>query len=103
MFFEFDQNNSGGIFTRPAHSVWIEADSADEANKLAEENGLYFNGCDDGLDCDCCGDRWYPCTGQDGKEIPVLRTNGWLKQSGVPWWIVYYKNGEVNESEEIDD
>lgn len=60
MFYEFRQNNSGGVFHLPAIQVFIEADSTDEANRIAERNGLYFDGADDGRDCPCCGDRWYP-------------------------------------------
>lgn len=39
--------------------VIIEANSASHANERAEEIGLYFNGCRNGIDCRCCGDRWY--------------------------------------------
>lgn len=60
MFYEYRQNNSGGFFHLPAIQVFIEADSMDEANRIAERNGLYFDGVDDGRDCPCCGDRWYP-------------------------------------------
>ena len=37
----------------------IEAVDQDAATDKAESLGIYFNGCDDGIDCDCCGDRWY--------------------------------------------
>jgi hypothetical protein len=37
----------------------IEAESAEHADEKAAEIGIYFNGCDDGRDCPCCGDRWY--------------------------------------------
>ena len=33
-----------------------------DANDIAQGNGIYFNGVADGIDCDCCGDRWYPVT-----------------------------------------
>ena len=71
MFYEFGQNNSGGSFIEDvkrgiSHYVIIEADSVDEANDRAEKIGLYFNGCDSGKDCRCCGDRWY--TQYDNKE-----------------------------------
>ena len=62
MFYTFSQNNSGGSFDIDhmlAHFVIIEADTAEEANTIAESVGIYFNGCDEGMDCDCCGDRWY--------------------------------------------
>ena len=64
MFFEFDQNNSGGTFLIDDNigigpRVWIEAESAEHADEKAAEIGIYFNGGDDGRDCPCCGDRWY--------------------------------------------
>ena len=65
-FYTFDQNNSGGYFANSygiGPCVVIQAETADHANKLAEEIGIYFNGCDEdvdgeSIDCLCCGDRW---------------------------------------------
>ena len=57
-FYEYDQNNSGGRFRGPAYKVYIEAPSAKVADSIAESQGLYFDGCERGEDCDCCGDRW---------------------------------------------
>jgi len=68
-FFEFRQNNSGGFFEGPV-CVIIEARTADEADLIAEDNDIYFDGCDKGIDCSCCGDRWYPQWGEDGDEVP---------------------------------
>lgn len=64
-YFEFNQNNSGGSFEVDekagiGHSVIIEANNAIHANAIAENIGIYFNGCDSGSDCPCCGDRWDP-------------------------------------------
>jgi len=61
-FFEFNQNNSGGGFDtddKVCHRVIIEAKDSDEASDIAEGLGIYFNGCESGMDCECCGDRWY--------------------------------------------
>lgn len=61
-FYRFNQNNSGGSFVEDedlTHTVFIEAGSAKEANARAENFGIYFDGCNSGIDCDCCGDRWY--------------------------------------------
>ena len=70
MFYTFDQNNSGGQFIGPNYII-IEADSAEEANTIAQESaGVYFNGCEDNIDCECCGDRWYPVSGK-GKKKPL--------------------------------
>lgn len=71
MFYEYRQNNSGGRFLAPAVRVFVEADTPDEADTIAEWNGLYFDGVDGGRDCPCCGDRW--CRAYDWgthEEIP---------------------------------
>lgn len=60
-FYEFRQNNSGGKFVtddKLCKWLFIEADDEKEANDKAKEMGVYFNGCEDGKDCSCCGDRW---------------------------------------------
>lgn len=49
----------------------VEAMNADQTNGIAEGIGIYFNGCDDGRDCDCCGDRWYAASGE-GDDEPML-------------------------------
>lgn len=61
-WYEFSQNNSGGSFDvddKVTHRVFIEAGSEHEATEKALELGIYFQGVDDGIDCPCCGDRWY--------------------------------------------
>lgn len=71
MFYTFYQNNSGGSFIvndSVAHVVIIEAPSANVANAIAEDKGLYFDGCDSGADCSCCGDRWGRAWDDDGKD-----------------------------------
>lgn len=57
-FFHYRQNNSGGSFGGPAINVIVEAPNAEVANALAREAGVYFDGCETGRDCSCCGDRW---------------------------------------------
>lgn len=60
-FFVFHQNNSGGKFDvndKICHMLYIEAHSYKEARKKAMDMGVYFNGCNIGLDCPRCGDRW---------------------------------------------
>lgn len=72
VWFEFNQNNTGGSFEvneMVCHRVYIEAKDADEANKIAIDMGIYFDGCSTGMDCFCCGDRWYPARG-DGDSFP---------------------------------
>jgi hypothetical protein len=75
MFYTFHQNNSGGSFVinnNVAPYVIVEADSAVEANQIAEELEIYFNGCSDGIDCECCGDRWWPVDEDDGTVEPKV-------------------------------
>ena len=57
MWYVFRQNNSYGVYMGPSRVV-VEANSADEANRAAEAQGVYFDGVARGLDCSCCGDRW---------------------------------------------
>jgi len=57
-FYTYRQNNSGGYFVGPALYVIVEANSSNVAMAIAEDHGVYFNGCETGQDCNCCGDRW---------------------------------------------
>lgn len=69
MFYEFNQNNSYGRFDvneNVCHILFIEADTYEDAKDKAEELGCYWNGVDNGIDCPCCGDRWY-----DGDEVDI--------------------------------
>lgn len=85
MWYKYSQNNSGGSHVYDDNRglsewVFIEADSAKEADEYAESIGIYFNGVDDDMDCDCCGDRWYPQAwwggGDDkGKTLDELRVH----------------------------
>ena len=71
-FYKFSQNNTGGSFEvddKLCHRLFIEAENAKTANKKAKELGAYFNGCYKGLDCDCCGDRWYKVDENDKIDL----------------------------------
>lgn len=70
-FFTFHQNNSGGSFFGPEYVI-IEADSADEANEIAMDHDVYFDGVHHGNDCPCCGDRWYPVDDDDATDKPEI-------------------------------
>jgi hypothetical protein len=72
MFYTFSQNNSGGSFIGPAKYVVVEASSVDEACDIAENHGVYFEGCRTNLDCPCCGDRWSRVWHTDGSEKPQI-------------------------------
>lgn len=81
-FYTYSQNNSGGTFCNPAKYVIVEAPSAHVANAIAEDNGLYFNGCQTGQDCPCCGDRWYKAWEDDATDEPEIY--GKAAESFVP-------------------
>lgn len=62
MFYLITQNNSYGVFEvneKLCHRLIIETNSEEEALDKAEELGCYYNGVSKGIDCSCCGDRWY--------------------------------------------
>lgn len=99
-FYNFDQNNSGGSFVHQPESgigynVCIEAESMQEAIDKAESIGLYFNGCEYGQDCSCCGDRWSHPFSFDIKDTPDECMAG----CGFPGYI-HYANGNVVEVKE---
>lgn len=98
MFYEFDQNNSGGHFVTNdtlCHRLFIEADSANEAISKAEELGCYWNGVDDGLDCPCCGDRW-SCGYLPPVDIERYATEGWApREFSLGKWYQKYGDYEI--------
>jgi hypothetical protein len=73
-FYEITQNNSGGSFAvndKLCHRLFIEAKSEKEATRIAEDLGCYWDGVDKGIDCECCGDRWY---GVDEVDLNNINT-----------------------------
>lgn len=79
-FFTYNQNNSGGSFDYDANTgiaqyVIVEADNVSDANAKALDIGLYFDGCETGLDCSCCGDRWYEPWGDEAPLYPSVYTH----------------------------
>lgn len=79
MWFYFDQNNSGGSFDHDpdrgiGYGLFIEADSAEDANQRAEYIGLYFDGYGD---CECCGNRWSSAWRDDGQVDPSRYGERW--------------------------
>jgi hypothetical protein len=102
MWYTYIQNNSGGSFIvndHIGHYVLIEADSTYAANRIAEDIGIYFDGCDSGRDCDCCGDRWTSQLDMESvEEQPKIweesaytyRPTIWDKRSVI---YLYHKNG----------
>ena len=72
-WWKYGQNNSGGSFDHDGgHATYIWAAGVAEANRIAEANGIYFDGCDKGRDCRCCGDRWStPWDDEDPEHPPI--------------------------------
>jgi len=74
-WYHFNQNNPGGswdIDDKIDKNVFIQAHSHYEANGLAQDIGIYFDGVENGLDCRCCGNRWTHAY----DEIDYLPLNG---------------------------
>jgi hypothetical protein len=101
-FYEISQNNTGGSFItddKLCHRLFIEAESSDEAVSIAEDLGCYWDGCDTGNDCPCCGDRWYRPWSSDGIDLEEMNTkwngyevNEWVKESGRETIIEDFKS-----------
>jgi hypothetical protein len=74
-FYTYHQNNSGGSYKNNDAGgigpiVIVEATSADDANRRAENIGLYFDGYGD---CECCGNRWHVQSDEnEGKETATI-------------------------------
>jgi len=97
-FYMWDQNNSGGSFVvneNLSHRVVIEAKNKEEAESKASYFGIYYDGVEEGIDCKCCGDRWYKdyyeldCEGMDTYLQNLADEYGWED----PDIIVHYLDG----------
>lgn len=111
MFYDFRQNNSGGRFLFDKGRgigcyVIIEAESAADANDRAERIGLYFDGVDNEIDCECCGDRWSRSwrdeTGDKvpsryGTALPTERPKNEIEWTGKgePTVFIHYLDGGI--------
>ena len=106
-FYEYSQNNSGGSFSNSekegiAEYVIIEALNAEHANTRAENIGLYFDGCDNGTDCSCCGDRWHRAYKSDGSDVPSIYGEplaNMEKSSYCDCCFVHYLDGKFEKIE----
>ena len=107
-FYTYSQNNSGGDFiTKNGLDVLVIVEAMDHlhANAIAENKGIYFNGCSSGRDCSCCGDRWYEKWKGDGNAKEFY--NKTLKQMETAMkdnceyanhFVLYYLDGRVVSS-----
>lgn len=101
-FWTFSQNNSGGSFDyQPndgiTHYVIVEATSLIHALSRAGDIGLYFNGCDSGMDCSCCGDRWSEPWDDAGKPEPMVYDKPAAEYSHKKGWGDMYSLFEKGE------
>jgi hypothetical protein len=86
-WYVFRQNNTGGRFhydDNLGERVIIEAIDHKQANKRAEELGIYFNGCDEEIDCPCCGDRWYSQQTENNRHKNLRKA---VKDATMPGFI----------------
>lgn len=109
MFFDYRQNNSGGSFVFDKKrgisvNVIIEANSAKDADEIAQSKGLYFDGVSEGFDCECCGDRWYPrdnyFSTEEGDPVPSLYGTPLTEHASYVRWaepdtFIHYLDGRV--------
>lgn len=109
-FYQFDQNNSYGIFDvddKVCPIIIIEADTESEAIEKGLDLGIYFDGCNKGIDCPCCGDRWvtpnileFPLKYRDEVFKDVVTYAQYCVDT--LWWLstparIYYKDSTVTE------
>lgn len=101
-FYSWDQNNSGGHFyvdENLSHRVVIEANTYKKAEVKAFKLGIYYDGVDEGLDCDCCGDRWYAGHELDDRYLKGKTLDEYLQGEADEYgWedpdiIVHYADG----------
>lgn len=90
-FYHFYQNNSGGSRTAgmPGY-LFVEAESAEEADDRAESVGVYFDGCENDIDCDCCGDRWHRSYEFSAEPVGAY-------EFARPWGVLYKGAAEWKE------
>ena len=96
-FYEISQNNTGGSFVtdnKLCHRLFIEAESEKEAISKAEDLGCYWNGVDEGQDCPCCGDRWYP----SGHSVDLEDMNKKWGGYEVSEWL---EKGKIASDEDV--
>ena len=73
MWYTFCQSPSFGRYQDPADYVVVEAASSDDANRKAQEYGVYFDGVAIGRDCWCCEeDRWSRVAESEGTDQPTI-------------------------------
>jgi hypothetical protein len=92
MIYSFNQNNSGGYYAKPAQHIIVK-DARDEkhAIEIALAAGMYFDGVADGVDCNCCGDRWHGYAAEYGSiEKAIADANDTFldEHNGIPKYVI---------------
>lgn len=98
--YEYRQNNTFGSFIEDeqvAHYVIIEAENPEEADDIAMSKGIYFDGCDDGLDCECCGDRWHRADEFFTVTLESMKDMLKYYRTDYTFAYIYYKDGTREE------
>jgi len=96
MIYSFRQNNSGGFYTQPAKFIIVkDAKDSEHATEIALGAGMYLQGVAAGMDCGCCGDRWYGVDNEwDTMENALLAITGKdvyqdsMRSDNVPHYVV---------------
>lgn len=94
-WYKYRQNNSAGIWdTKVGVTVFVEAETEQDAEALAEQHGLYWEYRAN--DCECCGMRWgfavdwydtdecvvraidgyHPSEENEAVDVRIIRNNG---------------------------
>tara|TARA_Y100000296_G_scaffold84124_1_gene116673 strand:- start:1331 stop:1669 length:339 start_codon:yes stop_codon:yes gene_type:complete len=91
MIYSFRQNNSGGYYTKPAKNIIVKnARDASHAIEIATDAGMYVDGVASGVDCSCCGDRWYGIDDEHDTLDDAIAwvSDGYRDHDGIPQYIV---------------
>jgi len=78
-FYTYDQNNSWWVYiVNYIKWIWaaviIEAKNKKQAENISKKIWIYFDWVNNGIDCECCWDRW-------------IRDCSISKKIKIPWWI----------------
>lgn len=89
--YHYHQSNPGGSLDRSKPlELYIQAPTPKVADAIAETYGVYFDGIRNGLDCECCNDRWDRASNYDLVDIEDID----IQRTGT---VVHYVT-ELNKS-----
>ncbi len=70
--YEYRQINTRGFYIDPCELLYVEAETSDGADIIAQSIGIYFDGIVNDSDCDCRGDRWDRASERDSYSTDKL-------------------------------